>query len=248
MCIIFQQVLEAFMSGQLTETFKDISDDDERLELIEKMKVENNSDIVNRKEAGLRFLRDAGTGTGALTSAAKIYIFADINDPDQVLIEGWTFPKDYVLGPSTNSDSEFRTAERWLRDCVANHGCGKERPGQFPARLLDLQDTDIHLIETDGSERPYSALSHCWGDPKHRRLISTVTTIHKHQAGIPWAIIPKTFQDAITICRRLKVRYLWIDTLCILQQDQSLTDDQVAATEQDFAKENSAMADIYRGS
>ena len=82
MCIIFQQVLEAFMGGHLTETFKDITDEDERLELIEEMKVEINSDIVNRKETGLHFLRDAGTGIGALIPAAKIYIFTDVNDPD----------------------------------------------------------------------------------------------------------------------------------------------------------------------
>ncbi|KAH0422188.1 heterokaryon incompatibility protein [Colletotrichum camelliae] len=55
--------------------------------------------------------------------------------------------------------------------------------------------------------------------------------------GIPWDAMPKTFQDAITVCQRLGVYYLWIDSLCIVQDD-----------EQDWRVESAAMASIYENS
>lgn len=36
---------------------------------------------------------------------------------------------------------------------------------------------------------------------------------------IPWFELPKTFQEAIALTRKLGVRYLWIDSLCIIQDD-----------------------------
>lgn len=42
---------------------------------------------------------------------------------------------------------------------------------------------------------------------------------HNMLRGVPFENLEKTFQDAIMICFRLKIRYIWIDTLCILQGD-----------------------------
>ena len=78
-------------------------------------------------------------------------------------------------------------------------------------------------------------LSHCWGTS--RRLMATKETLKDLQGGVAVSSLPETFRDAIVITRRLGIRYLWIDYLCIIQDDP-----------QDWEREASKMADVYRNS
>ena len=76
----------------------------------------------------------------------------------------------------------------------------------------------VRLYETaPGEESPYACLSHCWGDGQ---LIKTETaSLHKRKAEILWKELPKTFQEAIEFTLRLGLEFLWIDSLCIIQDD-----------------------------
>ena len=60
--------------------------------------------------------------------------------------------------------------------------------------------------------------------------------------------LPATFQAAVTICWNMAVRYCWIDSLCILKNDDGLTADEIVATKPDLARWNSVMAKEYRNS
>ncbi|KAM5362497.1 hypothetical protein ACJA88_013996 [Fusarium oxysporum] len=73
-------------------------------------------------------------------------------------------------------------------------------------------------------------------------------TIQGHKDKINWHDLPATFQDAVTVCRSMDVKYLWIDSLCILQRFADITSDELEATGQDFAQENSTMARTYQNS
>jgi len=59
--------------------------------------------------------------------------------------------------------------------------------------------------------------------------------ISTRMLGIPWDELTQTFQDAITITRNIGIPYVWIDSLCIVQDDQ-----------EDWAKEASRMASVYK--
>ena len=61
----------------------------------------------------------------------------------------------------------------------------------------------------------YAALSHCWG--KVRPLTTTSTNLNQHLISIPLSSMPEMFQDAVIASRELGIRYLWIDSLCIIQ-------------------------------
>lgn len=78
-------------------------------------------------------------------------------------------------------------------------------------------------------------LSHCWG--QERPLMTTTKNISSHLEEIPWSTIPATFKDAILFGRKLDIRYIWIDSLCIIQDSST-----------DWEIESSKMADIYRNS
>jgi len=119
----------------------------------------------------------------------------------------------------------------WLRDCDANHaeclkdtGLNGSRANDYPARLIAIEDDCVRLVRTIDLEASnseplrYLALSYTWGDKDvHQRYFTTVDTVEQHCKAIPTQSLPNLFVDALTITRRLGIRYLWIDALCIIQ-------------------------------
>ncbi|KAK1837581.1 het domain-containing protein [Colletotrichum chrysophilum] len=124
----------------------------------------------------------------------------------------------------------------------------------LPTRLVMLHDSrpqgdlgpgaplEIRLIETSSiaqtfeDDMRYIALSHCWGSPDVAAwMIQTTTeTIGEFSQSIPWGGLTKTFQDAMLVAKHIGIRYIWIDSLCIVQDDA-----------QDWALEASRMASVY---
>lgn len=82
----------------------------------------------------------------------------------------------------------------------------------------------IRLVCTadDPPSGPYVTLSHCWGAASFIQLVRA--KIDNFCSGIPLSILPKTFKDAVFVTRRLGISYLWIDSLCILQDKDDLSD------------------------
>jgi hypothetical protein len=118
-----------------------------------------------------------------------------------------------------------------------------ETAGFVPTRLIYVgsdvpADSPILFESSERSEHdptppPFTALSHCWG--KTQIITTTKRTVALRRAGIPWSALSKTFQDAIELTRALGIDYIWIDSLCIIQDDV-----------EDWAREATKMASIYR--
>ena len=97
------------------------------------------------------------------------------------------------------------------------------------------EDMNVKLYETKNEPARYICLSHCWG--KTSLIRTERATVELYKSSIPWSALSKTFQDAVTFTRSLNVRYLWIDSLCIIQDDRD-----------DWRREASKMASIYGNS
>ncbi|RSL65987.1 hypothetical protein CEP53_003525 [Fusarium sp. AF-6] len=143
------------------------------------------------------------------------------------------------------SESSFDRIKRWINICKTEHAVCSEAEVKItrdlPKRVIDigLESNDgIHVFERDNPaeriDEPYIALSHCWGKTQH--LVSKKATIDERKRNIPFGIMAKTFQDAVTISRKLGIRYIWIDSLCIIQDDDD-----------DWQTEAAKMASIYNG-
>ena len=117
----------------------------------------------------------------------------------------------------SDSETAFRRLEAWIEDCSSNHPyCGKPADDpNLPTRVIDVaaSDRQVVLFESRGARGKYVALSHTWGS--FPRLTATRQTFEDLKAGVAVSFLPKTFFDAIRITRRLGVRYIWIDCLCI---------------------------------
>ncbi|KAK0621641.1 heterokaryon incompatibility protein-domain-containing protein [Bombardia bombarda] len=125
-----------------------------------------------------------------------------------------------------NTDRTIGIVQAYIKSCHEHHSC--ESGGFTPRRLLNLGSgkisdpsalTDpIRLVEPPTNFSPhFVALSHCWG--KTQQAVTTKNNYHERLASISLQELSKTFQDAVWITRRLGIRFLWIDSLCIVQDD-----------------------------
>ena len=111
----------------------------------------------------------------------------------------------------------------WPRDCEGNHSfCASAWSVSLPKRLLLFEDQElplgqVRLALTAGMRGQYAAVSYCWGSVIP--LTTTKQSFPDHMRGLLIQNLPKTFRDAIETCRQLNIRYLWIDSLCIIQDD-----------------------------
>lgn len=117
-------------------------------------------------------------------------------------------------------EESIGTAKTWLSNCSADHGaCQESASSSLPSRVIEISAENIRLVETNGQSSQYIALSHCWRNSRPLCL-PTKATIDDNKQGIAWPSLPKTFKDTVQVCRGLGICYLWIDSICIIQDDE----------------------------
>ncbi|KAK1830993.1 heterokaryon incompatibility protein-domain-containing protein, partial [Podospora conica] len=123
-----------------------------------------------------------------------------------------------------------------------DHCCHKDEglPNDWPSRMLRITEHGtVALVDfqTDMA-RQYAALSYCWGSPeelsRHPPLRATAAVVPALRNGIDANQLPRTIEQAVTVCVHLGIQYIWVDALCILQDDPA-----------DWEKESTKMATIY---
>lgn len=93
-----------------------------------------------------------------------------------------------------------------------------------PSRLIKVWKDDQcvraqPVEEFDMSMTPkYATLSHCWGPVRFRMLTSSC--LEEHKVSIPIERLSQTFRDALEVVVDLEVPYIWIDSLCIIQDSK----------------------------
>jgi hypothetical protein len=145
----------------------------------------------------------------------------------------------HEIGPTTDTKSSMSIIRHWLTDCQNHQSCKNESGLQhpLPKRVIDVGDIGEPLVKLFVRQSPhqrarYITLSHKWGAADVLKL--TNQNYKTLRAGIRVSDLPKTFRHAIQVTRELEIRYLWIDSLCILQ-------DSV----EDWREQSSLMGDIY---
>lgn len=112
-------------------------------------------------------------------------------------------------------------------------------PSDLPTRVLDVGDarnprfrlTYGHEMRSD----KYMAFSHCWGQgPSFSTSKSMVDKLRRGD-GDTERRLPTSFRDAIEVTRGLQIQYLWIDSLCIIQDDEKDWENEAGRMEQVFS-------------
>lgn len=165
-------------------------------------------------------------------SLDKPVLFADEPCLQAALCRGYRLPR------STGGDESLSQAADWLAKCRNSHDQCRAYDAAFvPSRLLYLGAKQTKIIElVDNLEHavPYAALSHRWTQETPTKSLLTTNLQDRKQNGMPMASLPEMMQDAVSVLRRLGIEYVWIDCLCIVQDDK-----------EDWKKEAALMASIY---
>ncbi|KAI1372074.1 heterokaryon incompatibility protein-domain-containing protein [Hypoxylon crocopeplum] len=143
------------------------------------------------------------------------------------------------LSTNTGPGQAWLLARQWLQTCLDSHQSCYYDDGDFqPTRLLYIGEglgDPARLCHTKDlpSRVRYISLSHRWGNVQIFRLL--LDNIQALEQALPLDILPKTFIDAIEVTRSLGAQYIWIDSLCIIQDDVD-----------DWRHEAARMGDVYR--
>ncbi|KAF5718757.1 het-domain-containing protein [Fusarium mundagurra] len=87
---------------------------------------------------------------------------------------------------------------------------------ELPTRCIEVTPTAAYLRDTQGTTGSYVTLSHRW-NPEAEAVKTTSANFQQRMSGTELGLLSKTFEDAITIVRKLEIRYIWIDSICIIQ-------------------------------
>jgi hypothetical protein len=129
----------------------------------------------------------------------------------------YQFPLRRLPSGDTASQQAFMCLKNWIYDCTHHHErCRKDLVQNYsPKRLLEVTSSQISLRENLAAGIKYACLSHCWG-PEGVAFKLEDSTFEALKSGIVLSALPKTFSDAVDVCLRLNIRFIWIDALCKL--------------------------------
>lgn len=126
-----------------------------------------------------------------------------------------------------------------MRCYEKSHNCSfNEAPNDMSSMLLDMQsvthENTVKAIKVSATMKErYVALSYCWGT-EAQKVMNLEETRRRLFTGIRTEALDCSIRDAILVTRELSFKYMWIDALCIPQDDNETK-----------AKEISRMAQIY---
>ncbi len=133
--------------------------------------------------------------------------------------------------------SDTTLALRWMRECSDNHETCRFTASAriMPTRVIRVphdEGSDPWLEDGKGMTDDYVALSYRWGSANMSKTLTS--NLSQHQTAIPLSGLSKTIREAIDVTRQLGYKYLWVDSLCIIQDSND-----------DWSREASRMADVY---
>ncbi|KAL6863563.1 HET domain-containing protein [Trichoderma novae-zelandiae] len=124
---------------------------------------------------------------------------------------------------NSSSQAAMNRAAHWLSHCLEHDdACEVPNADFMPRMLLDVTSQESSkepFLFKPSAVAPYACLSYCWGTDTEGILQTTTQNVESHHEAIPLAKMPLGIQDAVTVCRGLKIPYLWVDSLCIVQDD-----------------------------
>lgn len=122
-----------------------------------------------------------------------------------------------------SSAGNYEQSQQWLRECQQNHkDCQVDSNPCLPSRVIDVSNVDVDPklhISAVNERGQYVALSYCWGGPQASK--TTIANLETYKSRLNLSSLPQTLQDAVCVTRKLGFPYLWVDSLCIIQDDEN---------------------------
>ncbi|KAF2280703.1 HET-domain-containing protein [Westerdykella ornata] len=140
------------------------------------------------------------------------------------------------IGNDPSSASHYETARNWLQACSSHSKCNQRVSGSvqidpyhspLPTRVVEITRENnqqrLYLRQTEGLNGAYITLTHRWNEFTGK-CITTTSNYEERLLGGDFGELPQLFRDALTIAEKLNIKFIWIDSICIIQQGDNLAD------------------------
>ncbi|GAB7342880.1 hypothetical protein MBLNU457_g0999t3 [Dothideomycetes sp. NU457] len=147
-------------------------------------------------------------------------------------------------------NSSIDLCRLWIDQCIESHeqcrasyhhvGLVPTASRLYPSRIINVSTNPPRLCLTKDISPGvrYATLSHCWGTSYSEKQLLKHDKLDTFQQSLPMVDLPKTFQEAILFTQKIlskyDVHYLWIDSLCIIQNST-----------EDWLEESARMSGVY---
>ncbi|KAG4260105.1 serine/threonine protein kinase [Fusarium proliferatum] len=175
---------------------------------------------------------------GAIGVLDAPYLLSVYSEPGQSVPHGARLGLPQL--PDQGGTGQFLLLKEWARVCSLEHEKCRSGKDQIvkamPTRLISVQEP-VHLLDSSSIDpTDYIALSHCWGKlTEDQKFCTYKRNITQLRTKIDTDRLPKTFRDAIVVTRGMGIQYLWIDSLCIIQDDDIDWEQEAGKMEQVFS-------------
>ncbi len=188
-------------------------------------------DNVSREHARFLDCIERMVDKGDDSEGYIMFLGAEEKDKHNFLFQGRTMLPKF----------DFNLAKRWINICENSHGdtCSPHSPSEKIQRPLRLINITERRVEDASFEHIYATLSYRWPEKSSQLTLGVETTKRLTAVGglaDDQEDILLSIRDAMIVCSKLSIPYLWVDALCVMQDD-----------EQEKKWQMSAMADIYKG-
>lgn len=118
----------------------------------------------------------------------------------------------------------------WLAQCKSSHDHCADGMGEYPTdlTLVDVGRMCLVDVPVDSSRPRYLALSYVWGSVSQPVLTRAVSETWHAEGGLRAEDLPKTIADAIQLAEMIGYEYIWVDALCIIQDEHDTRHHQIA--------------------
>lgn len=121
----------------------------------------------------------------------------------------------------------------WIDGCQNDHeSCPPVQDAQLPSLVVYVgsgagRDVPRLYASYHGERARYAALSYCWGKDRQPYMTRKGAVLEAYQKELPYGELGQTIRDAISTARSIGLGYLWVDVLCIVQDDAAQKDREI---------------------
>ena len=136
----------------------------------------------------------------------------------------------FLRGRMISESIDAEMIQGWMQRCTEMHGddCKLSyiQVAPHPAVTMEFLVIDVNkeCLVNMPSTAKYVALSYVWAQANHLTTIKSVASEFRMQGAFNKRKPPRTIQDAIDLTRALGFQYLWVDALCIVQDEAETKD------------------------
>lgn len=149
----------------------------------------------------------------------------DSVDPNRPLLNGY---------PTTTWDNRLKLLARWLDGCIEQHETKCQRSqftdylGQDVSVIRVIEIFSRKIVEVDPSASRYATLSWVWGaDRETHTKLADKLVVSQDSVSLPVGGVPQLIEDAMYVCQKLSIPYLWVDLYCVHQNDHEMRNAEI---------------------